>query len=190
MKIEKLRRLKTKYMDLLDKQLLPSYRGYQGKSIAISKCLNFLSGNSGLTEEFIYKKLNYEGPRYKVLSGSTDPKEYLGKVPLCTIQGRKLKIFNRKQGLLVTRKGKAGSIRYLDKGRYTINDDAYILYLREDCEYLLNLRWLAIQYKSVFLITHLRQAMEHGIRQLFSRMLLLIFQKLLSNNVLLMNMMK
>ena len=47
---------------------------------------------------------------------------------------------------------KAGKVRYLPKGFYTLNDDAYILYLRDNSEYKVNLRWLSIQYKAEFLI--------------------------------------
>lgn len=56
-----------------------------------------------------------------------------------------------KEGLLVTRNGKAGYTRYLDKGKYTINDHAYILFIRDDSPYKVDLQWLAIQYKQDFL---------------------------------------
>jgi hypothetical protein len=35
----------------------------------------------------------------------------------------------------------------LEPGRYTINDHAYILYVKEDCPYQINLNWLSIQYR-------------------------------------------
>ena len=56
-----------------------------------------------------------------------------------------------KDGLLVIRKGKAGRTLYLKPGFYTLNDDAYILFVKEDCPYKIHLKWLSIQYKSEFL---------------------------------------
>ena len=62
-----------------------------------------------------------------------------------------LKTFCDKDGLLVVRKGKAGGTRYLPKGHYAVNDDAYILSVKEGCPYALDLRWVSIAYRSEFL---------------------------------------
>ncbi len=127
------------------------YKKYQVKSIPIKDVITYMSGNSGLTEEFIYHSLQCVGKKYQVLSSATETRTMMGEIPMCMIHNRKLKVFEGKEGLLVTRNGKAGHTRYLEKGNYTINDHAYILYVKPKCPYKIDLKWLAIQYKSDFL---------------------------------------
>ena len=45
---------------------------------------------------------------------------------------------------------KAGHTEFLVPGRYVVNDDAYILYVRDDCKYKIDLLWLSIQYRELF----------------------------------------
>lgn len=123
-----------------EKALSKDYQIHQAKDVPISDILDCLSGNSGLTEEVIYQKSQLEGKRYIVLSSSTKEETKLGEIPMCYINGKKLKTFEDKEGILVIRNGKAGATFYLEKGKYTINDHAYILYLKDDCEYDVSLR--------------------------------------------------
>lgn len=101
--------------------------------IKIKEIFECLSGNSDLTEEFIYKHVNLrEDEMYTVLSSSTDEHESMGLIPLCkNSKSQDIKVFKDKKGILVARNGKAGTMRYLPEGKYTINDHAYILYLKE-----------------------------------------------------------
>lgn len=71
---------------------------------------------------------------------------------MCIINGKKLKVFEQDEGILVTRKGKAGEIRYINniKKNHTINDDAYIIYVKDSYKGLINLKWFIIQYKKLF----------------------------------------
>ena len=127
---------------------------YQAKAVPIKKAISCMSGNTGLTEEFIYSTIqNTTAKKCPVLSSSTEEDTMMGDVPVNSIlpNGKRLKIFEDKEGLLVIRNGKAGQTRYLPKGTYTINDHAYILSVRDDCRYKIDLRWLAIQYKTDFL---------------------------------------
>lgn len=110
-----------------------------------------MSGNSGLTEEFIYHAMQNKGEKYTVLSSATEDRTKMGEIPMCTINNKPLKVFEGQEGLLVTRNGKAGHTRYLPSGRYTINDHAYILFVKENAPYAVDLRWLAIQYRTEFL---------------------------------------
>ena len=128
-----------------------SYTKYQAKEVPISSVVAYMSGNANLTEEFIYQAMQHEGKRYNVLSSATEDNNSMGQIPMCQINNKPLKVFEGKEGLLVARNGKAGTTRYLPKGQYTINDHAYILYIRDDSPYQIDLRWLAIQYKSDFL---------------------------------------
>lgn len=151
-KLEALTSIKEKYLSALSKELIAEYGKYQGKDIEINKCIGYMSGNSGLTEEFIYQTLQVESQKYPVLSSATEERTMMGVVPKCKINNKDLKIFEGKEGLLVTRNGKAGQTRYLSEGAYTINDHAYILFNKPDSKYYINLKWLAIQYKSQFLM--------------------------------------
>lgn len=128
-----------------------SYTKYQARQVPISTVIGKMSGNSGLTEEFIYHAMQNDGEKYSVLSSATEDRTKMGEIPKCTINNKPLKVFEGQEGLLVTRNGKAGTTRYLPKGRYTINDHAYILYVKEESPYKINLRWLALQYRSEFL---------------------------------------
>lgn len=125
---------------------------YQKRDVKIDSILGYMSGNSGLTEEFLYNNIELKGKRYKILSSATQEENMLGEIPLCKINGRDLKVFpENKEGLLVIRKGKAGKTIYLEPGLYTLNDDAYILYVKDTCPYKIHLKWLSIQYREEFL---------------------------------------
>ncbi len=150
--MEKLDNLKPMLMDVLEQEVTINYTSYQAKDVRIVKVIDYMSGNSGLTEEVIYQSLQNTGTRYKVLSSSTEDSTMMGEIPMCEINGKPLKVFSSKKGLLVTRNVKAGRTKLLDKGNYTINDHAYVLFVRDDCPYDIDLRWLAIQYKSEFLL--------------------------------------
>lgn len=150
-KLDVLSKIKTQYYSLLNKELATEYDEYQVKDIAISNCIDYMSGNSGLTEEFIYQTLQNDAEKFVVLSSATEDNTMMGEIPKCIINNRPLKVFEGKEGLLVTRNGKAGYTKYLFDGKYTINDHAYILFVRHDTPYKINLKWLSIQYKQEFL---------------------------------------
>lgn len=150
-KLKSLEMLKEKYYSLLSKETSADYSNYQKKNIDISTCIGYMSGNTGLTEECIYQNLQNPSEHYQVLSSATEEYTMMGEIPLCVINDRPLKVFEGKEGLLVTRNGKAGYTKYLDKGKYTINDHAYILFVKDDCPYQIDLKWLATQYKQSFL---------------------------------------
>ena len=122
------------------------YETYQGKNVDISKCIDYISGTSNLTEEKNYQRLKSDGKRFLLLTGATSKENAFVTLGETTKAPR----FIDREGLLVTRKGKAGTIRYLPRGQYTLNDDAYILYMRDDSQYEINLKWLSIQYKTEF----------------------------------------
>lgn len=150
-KLQLLNMAKRGMTALLDKEIVVDYEKYQGINVPISECIDYLSGNSGLTEEFIYQNLQNANQRYSILSSATEENTMMGEIPLCSINNRNLKVFENKEGLLVTRNGKAGHTRFLCKGRYTINDHAYILFVKDNIPYDINLYWLSIQYKETFL---------------------------------------
>lgn len=150
-KIEQLYSIYEKINSLIQKQLAINYKQYQKRGIEVDECIEHDSGNTGLTEEFIYSTLLIPGERYKVKSSSTSEETLLGYVPQCQINKSSIKINNRLETLLVARNGNAGQTEYIVNEQYAINDHAYILYVKKDCPYKINLKWFAIQYRSDFL---------------------------------------
>ena len=150
-KKEKLEKTLIAIQDVRDKFFSKEYEKYQANEQPIKNIIDCMSGNSGLTEFLIYQKSQHSGKRYIVLSSSTEKETKMGEIPMCEINGKPLKVFEGREGLLVVRNGKAGTTMYLTKGDYTINDHAYILSVKDDCPYKVNLRWLSIQYKQAFL---------------------------------------
>jgi hypothetical protein len=148
------KRLVDDYAAKLDrmrhKTVIGSYGEYQAQGVSVVKILDYVNGNSGLTSSEIYSHMQTVGTRYQVLSGTTSEQSEFADVPAFQIKARPLKVFKDREGILIVRKGKAGASRFLAPGRYTLTDDAYILFLRDDCEYKVSLEWLAIQYSSLF----------------------------------------
>ena len=124
------------------------YKEYQVRNVPVDSCIGHESGNTGLTEEFIYSTLLLPGERYKVRSSSTSEETLIGYVPRCMLNDSPIKINTRSETLIIARNGNAGQTEYLVNERYAINDHAYILYVKEDCPYKINLKWFSIQYRS------------------------------------------
>lgn len=137
--------------------LLKNYRIYdetiiEGKEVEISKIINFVGGNNELTEEFVYNNQpNNEEETIPILSGATLKSNFMGYISRQAHPNNNiLKIFSA-PSVLVTRNGVyAGTMIYLDKGDFTINDHAYILTLKNDWKEKINLRWFVYQYQELF----------------------------------------
>jgi len=149
-KINEIHSLYYKSISIQNKTLSHLYNNFQATNIPISEILDYISGNSGLTEEEIYQKILLDGIKYEVLSGSVSSDTGLGKVSKFKLNGKTIRVFDNQEGILVVRKGKAGHTTFLNKGKYTLTDDAYILYLKENCKYEILLEWLQIQYRNLF----------------------------------------
>jgi len=147
---EKVNNILARINSIGERVISAYYQNYQAKDIPISKILNCYGGNTGLTEKEIYQRILTEGQRYEVLSASTSEETQLGSIPKCYLNGRELEILEDQEGILVIRKGKAGTTYYREKGKYTLTDDAYFLTVKEDCEYNINLKWLISQYRQTF----------------------------------------
>ncbi|MDD5473174.1 MAG: N-6 DNA methylase [Candidatus Methanoperedens sp.] len=120
-------------------------------SAILGDILYFKGGNSGLTEEFIYNNQpNTEDEKIPIFSGATVQNNSMGLISekACP-NGKKLKIFHE-PAILVVRKGKAGNMVYLERGRYTTNDDIYVLTPKKEWKDKINLRWFTYQYQELF----------------------------------------
>lgn len=145
----------SSYYSLLEaiyrnKTLLIKYNDYQAYEEPIKNILDYMGGNSGLTEEFIYQNLQNSGSKYKVLSSSIKD-DYLGYIHEAEINGKSIKVLENKDSILINRKGKAGYTQFVNAGKNTINDNVYLLYVKDSCKFQINLRWLMIAYKKDFL---------------------------------------
>ena len=141
-----LKQARRAYEELKKREITVEYRKFQAKQVPIKSCIHYISGSSQLTEEKNYQRLKGQGEKYKLLTGSTEKANQYVMVSASDEIGS----FSDKYGLLVTRKGKAGHTEFLVPGRYVVNDDAYILYVRDDCKYKIDLLWLSIQYRELF----------------------------------------
>lgn len=117
----------------------------------LSEIFDIVGGNSGLTEEFIYynqpSNLNESLP---ILSGSTKGDLIIGYVSEnAVINSNPLKKFTG-ECIIVSRKGKAGTMNYWSSKKFTINDDAYVMVLKKDWAKKVNLRWFVQYYQSLF----------------------------------------
>lgn len=133
-----------------ERTLVVDYHSYQTKEVPISEILDYHGGNSGLTEREIYQRILTAGQRYEVLSASTSEATQLGSIPIGYLNGKRLKVLEDKECIIVIRKGKAGTIYYRAKGKYALTDDAYLLTVKELCKYEVSLRWIIAQYRQLF----------------------------------------
>ena len=62
-KMELLIQVKAQLESLLEKDISTDYCSFQAKDVPISECIDYLSGNAGLTEETIYQTLQLEKER-------------------------------------------------------------------------------------------------------------------------------
>ena len=119
--------------------------------IPVNKVFDTMSGNSGLTEEYIYTSIQNKDRPITFLGGSLN--DDLIKIPLLSHPRKdgKINYIKNQECILVVRKGKAGTIRYLSKENYATNDDAYLIYLKDSFKDKIELKWIAYEYRDLFL---------------------------------------
>ena len=120
---------------ILGKNLVLKLDDYE--SIVLSDILEYISRNDPLSEEGIYKKsseVNKSTGVITVISGSVDG--FYGYYPLDDA----IHMVKDKCCLQVVTRGKACSIRYLEKGTYATNTNSMLLVLKEGAKGILGLR--------------------------------------------------
>lgn len=122
---------------------------FQAKDVAIAVPFHYLSGNQGLSVRAIHNSKG-EDDDCVVLSSSLLDDTSLGYVSknMTLPNGKKLKLFENREGIVISRNGYAGTMSYLRKGIYTLTDHAYILYIKDDCKYEIDLNWFIWAYQS------------------------------------------
>jgi len=139
---------------LKSRPLIKPKKASHNIKVPVKKIFTVVSGNSGLTEDYIYSRLlnKEKSKEYKVLSSSTLERTYMGGVDKGKLpNGKDLIVFENKEGLLVVRNGEAGKLIYLPEGNYSLNDHAYILYLKKEYENKIALKWIIYQYQNLFI---------------------------------------
>ena len=129
------------------------YTQFQARDVSVSELFDAISGNSGLTEEYLYSLLLHTAEKkYRILTGSIDVNECqrIHRCPRPTNANQLITVYTG-EGLHVVRKGKAGHVNYLPPTDYTLNDDAYILVQKNGHGFKLSLKWVALTQRHVFL---------------------------------------
>jgi hypothetical protein len=118
------------------------------KEYKVSEILDYMSGNQNLTNQVIHsERNNLNGiDDIEVLSSSVDKSFSMGYVSKnLHLNNKPLKTFEDKEGILVSRNGNAGILTYLPKGRYTMNDHAYILFIKPEFNNFIDTFYLSLQ---------------------------------------------
>jgi hypothetical protein len=151
---DRIKRLLEKINSLKNRVLSYDYSAYQATEVAVNKILQSQSGNSGLTEEYLYSQIQDKSTRsYRFLTASTnfDTPEFTFKCRHPKNALKTIATIDEKAVIHVVRNGiNAGSVAYFTKGNYTLNDHAYLLYLRENLPWRVDLQWLMYALKPNF----------------------------------------
>ena len=110
------------------------------------------SGNSGLTEEFIYRNQpSCPENSVKVFSSSTQEKTSFRSVDKNAVlpDGKGLKVY-RTEGIVIARNGKAGKMTFVnDTNMYCMNDHAYILYVKKTYKKKIDIKYIMYCCKDI-----------------------------------------
>lgn len=150
---EEVDRILQKIQKIRSFDFIFEYKNYQAKEVPAKEIFECISGNSDLTEEHLYQDiLSKDEKKYIILTGSIKINENQ-KTHLRVSnkrKGDKIRVFFG-EGIHVIRKGKAGYVNYLKEGHYTLNDDAYILKIKDGNHYKISLKWFIRVYSIEFL---------------------------------------
>lgn len=110
--------------------------------MVMRECFNIFGGNSGLTENIIYLNPPKNKKRSIVVySGATLGTTSMGNVDrTAIINGKSIKIFTA-PAIVIVRKGLAGKTKYIENGKFTINDDAYVIKVKEKYIEEIDIEW-------------------------------------------------
>lgn len=144
---KKLEQIKTNILleiDRINNLLSCSFESRQGSGVKkIYELFNIYGGNSGLTEAVIYNSQSSSDDHIKVISASLQKSTQMGYINKnIVLSNRPLKVFNSGR-LVVTRKGNAGKMMFIDE-IFTINDDAYVIDVKEKYRQEINMKYFMI----------------------------------------------
>ncbi len=140
-----------KKVDIVERKALLNKVDEKGK--VIGGVLKLLPKNQGLTEEFIY--LN-EDPTKEQIPIYTSSYEILGYLPDGVIKDGEPLNVNSGESIIVFRKGKAGSMFFVNDEKYIACENAIPFqiseeYRGEDKDKVVLLKWFYYTYRKIFL---------------------------------------
>ncbi|MBR1598402.1 MAG: restriction endonuclease subunit S [Lachnospiraceae bacterium] len=112
------------------------------------------SGNSGLTENIIYlNQPKSKDTAVKVFSSSTQEKTSMSFIDEGTYIKKNSKMVNIKiyqsEGIIIARNGKAGNMIYVNEDKYTMNDHAYVLYVKDKYKKDINIKYVLYKMRAI-----------------------------------------
>lgn len=147
----KIENIQEKINNLEQKHLMLEYANYQKKDFPVSQIFDIHGGDSGLTEEYLYSCLEQNNHKNIFLTGSVNSvtnNNFIGNLNLP--RSNKNVNIHTTEGVHIVRKGKAGTITFLKKNSYVLNDDAYLLILKNNADVKIDLEWLCYTQKDLF----------------------------------------
>lgn len=135
-----------KKVDIIERNASLNKVDENGK--VIGGVLKLLPKNQGLTEEFIY--LN-EDPTKEQIPIYTSSYDILGYLPEGTLKdGESLEV-NSGESIIVFRKGKAGSMFFVNNKKYIACENAIPFQINEEYKDKVLLKWFYYTYRKIFL---------------------------------------
>ncbi len=118
------------------------------RQVLLSNALKLLPKNSGITEEFIY--LN-EDPNKNQIPIYTSSYKILGYLPSDTTRNGKLLKINSGESVIVFRKGKAGTMFYVNDDQYIACENAIPFQISDEYKDKIFIKWFYYTYRRIFL---------------------------------------
>ncbi|MEC5425295.1 restriction endonuclease subunit S [Virgibacillus sp. C22-A2] len=114
----------------------------------IKEVFKINGGNSGLTKRYLYSRRPKESTdAIPVYSGSIGEELSLGYIDNKYLDD--LKTFTG-PAVVICRKGLAGSMEYVTDELFTVNDDAYVMYVNDEYKESVNLEWASFNLQKLF----------------------------------------
>ncbi len=139
-KREEITKLESKISNVIDKIQKYQLGPVEGIPTPINQIVELIGGSGYLTEEFLYNNSDNLDDLLPVYSGAV---EFNGRY---VNRNKARKIFS--DSLKITRKGLAGYIMYI-KGDFTINDDAYVVKIKDEYRDKININFLHFYFLSI-----------------------------------------
>lgn len=118
------------------------------RNVSLSKALKLLPKNSGITEEFIYLNENPDKEQVPIYTSSYD---ILGYLPIDTKKDGEPIVINGGASVIVFRKGKAGTMFYVNTDKYIACENAIPFQISDEYKEKILIKWFYFTYRKIFL---------------------------------------
>lgn len=112
----------------------------------LESIIEIIGGSSKLTKNYIY----YNMPKSSksaipVYSGALNSE--LGRIDV--EKENEVRVFHG-PAVIICRKGQSGKMRYIEDKIFTINDDAYVMYIKDAYKKKIDLKWCQYNFEKIF----------------------------------------